>query len=79
MLDILLDRGEELGRPEGAAACYGAPFAGDVVFFDVGFDGVDVFNFEGGNGGGAIEEEGLAVASVAFWRELDGVVCWWFE
>jgi hypothetical protein len=49
---------------EYAAACDAPPFAGYIVCLDVGFDGVDILELEGCDGGGAVEEEGLAVAAI---------------
>ena len=43
---FLCSVGEGLG-PEGAAAGEGAPFARDVVGFDICFDGAVVADFEG--------------------------------
>lgn len=64
MLDLFLCSFCEVVRPESAAAGKGAPFAGDVVFLDVCFDGIVVAHLEGCNVGGGVEKQGLAMASV---------------
>ncbi len=64
MLDLFLRSFCEGFRPERAAAGERAPFAGDVVFFDVCFDGIVVAHLEGCHVGGGVEEQGLAMASI---------------
>lgn len=63
-VDFALRFGHGVVRPEGAAAGHVAPFTRHVVFLHVGAYGGDVFQFEFGDGGGAVKEEGLAVASI---------------
>ena len=64
LLHVLSDRFCEVLGPEGPAAGQGAPFARDVVGFDVRFNGVTVADFKRGDVGRGVEEEGLTVASV---------------
>ena len=64
LLHVLSDRFCKVLGPEGPAAGQGAPFAWDVVGFDVRFDGVAVADFKRGDVGRGVEEQGLAVASV---------------
>ena len=64
LLHVLSDRFGQILGPEGPAAGQGAPFARDGVGFDVRFDGVAVADFERGDVGRGVEEQGLAVASV---------------
>lgn len=64
MLDLFLCSFCKGLRPERAAAGKRAPFAGNVVFFDVCFDGVVVAHLEGCNVGGGVEEQRLAMASI---------------
>jgi hypothetical protein len=64
MGDLPLGLLHHLFGPEGAAARYVAPFAGDVVLADVGAYFVDILHLECSDLGASVEKQRLAVSAI---------------